>query len=177
MVAILVGLTFIGLILLDVLIQKWQERRVGHAERLAASPWLSPSGREKLAGWIAVPEGVYLSEGHAWAQPGPEGTVRAGADGLVSRALGQASRVILPRAGDEVTAGDPLVHLELNRRALTVNSPVSGGVAAVNRRLRERPGLVADDPFGDGWICSAVAGPQVRENGAMRLGNGAAEWL
>jgi len=177
MVAIFVALTFIGLILLDVLIQKWQERRGARSRRLAASPWLSPSGREKLAGWISVPEGVYLSEGHAWAQPQPEGTVRAGADGLVSRALGHVSRVILPKVGDEVTAGDPLFHLELNRRVLTVNSPVSGRVVAVNRRLQERPGLVADDPFGDGWICSVVPVRRVQENGAMRLGERAAEWL
>ncbi len=177
MVAIFVALTFIALILLDVLIQRWQERRVGHAEQPAARPWLSPSGREKLAGWISVPEGVYLSDGHAWAQPQPEGTVRAGVDGLVSRALGDVSRAILPEVGDEVAANDPLFHLELNRRVLTVNSPVTGRVVAVNRRLQERPGLVAGDPFGDGWICSVVPVRRVQENGAMRLGDRAAEWL
>jgi len=173
----LCALTFIAFILLDVLFQRWQERRVGHAERPAARPWLSASDREKLAGWISVPEGVYVSDGHAWAQTQPEGTVRAGVDGLVSRVLGDVSEVILPEVDDELATNDPLFHLELNRRVLTVNSSVSGRVVAVNRRLQERPGLVADDPFGDGWVCSVAPMRRVQENGATRLGDRAAEWL
>jgi glycine cleavage system H protein len=179
MVAIFVALMFIGLILLDVLIQKLEERRTARARILSADEVLSQltKGRGRLGDWVSVPEGVYLADGHAWALPQEKGTVRAGADGLISRALGHVSRVTLPNVGDEVPAGMPLFHLELNRRVLTVASPVSGRVVAVNRQLQERPGLVAEDPFGAGWVCSVVPTRQAHENGTMRCGATAAKWL
>jgi glycine cleavage system H protein len=166
MVALFVALMFVGFIMIDLVVQKVEAARVlGAAVRKQGG----------LENWIAVPEGIHLSPGHSWTLPMQEGTVRAGADSLVARALGAASRVALPTVGDRVEAGRPLFRMELNGRSISILSPVSGRIATVNHSLREQPGLVATDPYGKGWVCSIDQSQPAPH--AMRLGQKAALWL
>jgi glycine cleavage system H protein len=138
---------FIGFILIDVILQNFQ---AGRAARVAAAV-AAPS---RLESWITVPEGVHLARGHSWSMALQEGSVRAGADSLIARALGAVSRVVLPSVGEWVEAGAPLCRLELAGRSITVNAPVSGRVAAINEALEKHPGIVSSDPYGHGWVCS-----------------------
>lgn len=147
MVALFVALMFIGFILVDVILQKAEARRAVRAAQAAAAT-------ARIEGWIAVPAGVYLAEGHSWTLPLQEGTVRAGADSLIAHAIGAVSRVALPQTGDWVDAGAPLCRLELNNRSITVNAPVTGRIAAINSELEKEPELLSSDPYGKGWVCS-----------------------
>jgi glycine cleavage system H protein len=166
MVALFVALMFIGFIMVDAILQKAEAARALRA----TAP--RPGGRES---WIAVPEGVHLSPGHSWTLPLQEGAVRAGVDSLVARALGTVSRVTLPAVGEWVKAGSPLFHMELHGRSITIPSPVSGRVAAVNESLREQPGIVATDPYGKGWVCSLELSQPALQ--VMPFGRKAALWL
>ncbi len=147
MVALFVAMMFIGFILVDVVLQKvqaWQAAR-------AAAAFVAPG---RIESWITVPAGVHLAEGHSWSMALQEGTVRAGADSLIARAIGAVTGVRLPSIGEWVEAGSPLCRLELRDRSITVNAPVSGRVAAVNTSLKQNPELLAADPYGKGWVCS-----------------------
>ena len=149
MVAIFVALMFVGFVMIDLMVQKVEARRAVYAAASLATPAAAPNRFEQ---WITAPEGVYLSDGHAWARPLQEGTLRAGADPLVARALGAVSRVLLPSPGVRVEAGSTLFRLELKGRAISVPCPVSGRVSAVNVDLEKEPELVALDPYGQGWM-------------------------
>lgn len=176
MVALFVALMFVGFIMLDVIVQKlevWRAVRVAAMDSLAAAAQ-ARGGYEK---WISVPEGVALSQGHAWMLPLQEGAVRAGADSLVARALGAVSRVSLPKVGDHVAAGKPLFALELNGRRVAVFAPVTGRISAVNNKLREQPGLVAQDPYGKGWVCSMEQSRPDASSRPLHVGTKAAAWL
>jgi glycine cleavage system H protein len=147
MVALFVAMMFIGFILVDVALQKTQ---AWQAARAAAAR----AGRDRIESWVVVPEGVHLAKGHSWSLALQEGTVRAGADSLIARAMGTVSRVALPSIGEWVEAGSPLCRLELRDRSITLTAPVSGRVAAVNEALQRNPEMVSSDPYGQGWICS-----------------------
>lgn len=168
MVALFVSLMFIGFILADVILQKIEARSAIRAAYRAAAAG-------ELASWVAVPEGVRLSPGHSWAMPLQEGTVRAGVDSLVANAVGKVHRVQLPLVGEWIEAGKPLARLAFNGTALSVSSPVSGRVSAVNHGLHEHPENVASDPYGKGWICS-IDQAQPRHH-ALHSGRKAALWL
>lgn len=60
----------------------------------------------------------------------------------------------LPRIGEVVYQGLPLAGVTTSTKPLvTVPSPVSGVVMDVNQvMLAKRPGLLASDPYGEGWI-------------------------
>jgi glycine cleavage system H protein len=165
---------FVGFILADAIVQKVAAQRA--AKALAPARNLA-GACEGVVSWLTVPEGVYLSAGHAWTMPLQEGAVRAGVDGLVGRALGTITRIRLPRVGRAVKEGEPLFRLVLDGRSLAVSSPVSGRVASINARLEKHPALVARDPYGQGWVCSLVETPLSGGSTPRRYGAKAALWL
>ena len=179
MVAIFVALMFISFVLVDLFVQKLETRaRAVHALGTHASSHpTAPARAARIPAWMQVPEGVYLSQGHSWARPARGGIVRAGADTLVGQAIGAVSRVVLPRVGDEVKAGEPLFGVESNGRALTIASPVSGKVSKVNHLLQDQPGLLAEEAFDRGWVCAISPEAAVQENGFLHYGAGAIAWF
>jgi glycine cleavage system H protein len=42
-------------------------------------------------------------------------------------------------------------------------SPISGKIVKVNEKLREKPGMVNEDPYGEGWIV------EIRPNNSLTL--------
>jgi glycine cleavage system H protein len=163
MVALFVALMFIGFVLVDRFAQTLQARR-------AAVP--APADLS----WN-VPKDFYLSEGHTWSHPDSSVGVRVGADALVAHALGAVEKVVLPKLGELVKAGQPLFQLELQGCDLKVPSSITGHVVALNPGLGKRPELVAQDPYGSGWICAITPTQPDGGSGGMRSGEKAAAWL
>ena len=160
MVALFVALTFIGLVLADAVVQ-----RVGRKAPASVEPvW-------------DIPQGFYLFQGHSWSRPDSSVGVRVGVDALVAHALGVVEEVILPELGQAVEAGQPLFRLERQGCGLNVRSSITGRVVAVNTRLENRPGSLAKDPYGSGWICAITPTQSDNSLGGMRCGQKAAIWL
>jgi glycine cleavage system H protein len=51
-----------------------------------------------------------------------------------------------------VTANQPFSEVESTKSVSDVYAPVSGSVIERNGALEERPELVNEQPYGDGWI-------------------------
>jgi glycine cleavage system H protein len=171
MVALFVAIMFVGLVLTDLAVEKW---RVAHpaqarSRRLEAMP-------HGLDAWCQVPEGVHLASQHTWLRPNPTGGLEMGADALLVSAVGAVRRIILPKVGEQVTAGQPLFRLEHKGCAVTIPSAMTGEVLAVNDRLANEPGLLTSDPYGSGWICS-LSPTRVEAAPRVRIGEQAAMWL
>ena len=158
MVALFVALMFIGFLLTDAIVQL-----VGRKSPAPGEP-----------AW-EIPQGFYLFEGHSWSHPDSSLGVRVGVDALVAHALGVVEKVILPKLGQTVTAGQPLFRLERQGRGLIVRSSTTGRVVALNTRLGKRPDSVAKDPYGSGWICAIT--PTDSSFVAARCGQKATNWL
>jgi glycine cleavage system H protein len=172
MVAIFVALMFVGLVLTDLAVEKWQAWRMARAASRTIE--FVPYGVPTLC---QVPEGVHLSGAHTWFRPDPAGGLEIGADSLITYAVGAVRRIILPKPGEQVTAGRPLFRLEHNGRSVTIPSAITGRVMAVNTRLADEPELLSSDPYGSGWICQLT--PTRMEDAAprMRFGEEAVMWL
>lgn len=99
-----------------------------------------------------VPAGVFVGPGHAWLRLQPKGAVTLGAGRLPVLLLGGLDQVEAGEPGVEVRRGDPLAVLHRNGRSVTLRSPVDGTLVGVNPRVGSDPGLVTDDPFGQGWL-------------------------
>ena len=163
MVALFVAIMFIGFLLVDVVVQALQARRAA-VSAPADLPW-------------KVPKDFYLSEGHTWFHPDSSVGVRVGADALVAHALGAVEKLVLPKLGEQVKAGQPLFHLESQGCDLKVPCSITGKVVALNPRLGKCPELAAKDPYGAGWICAITPAQPDGGSEAMRSGEKAAAWL
>lgn len=66
--------------------------------------------------------------------------------------LGDIVHVDLPEIGKEVKQNDVLAVIESVKSASDVYSPVSGKILEVNEKLKEKPELINEDPYNEGWI-------------------------
>ena len=93
----------------------------------------------------------YFTEDHEWVDvDGDIGTV-----GISEYAQGQLGDIVfvdVPEDGKSLTKGDEAAVVESVKAASDVYSPVSGTVLEGNSALSDTPGLVNEDPEGDGWF-------------------------
>ena len=97
-----------------------------------------------------VPDDKRYLESHEWITT--DAPVRVGITEFAQDELGDVVFVELPEAGDAVTAGESFGVIESIKAVSDLYAPVSGEVVAVNEELFDRPELVNEDPFGDGWM-------------------------
>jgi len=75
--------------------------------------------------------------------------------GITSYAQEQLKEVVfveLPEVGTATVRMEPFGVIESVKATNDLYSPVSGTVIEVNGRLKDDPGLVNSDPYGEGWM-------------------------
>ena len=97
-----------------------------------------------------VPDDRRYLESHEWITTGEP--TRVGITEFAQDELGDVVFVELPDVGDSVSKGESFGVVESIKAVSDLYAPVSGEVVAVNEELFDRPELVNEDPFGDGWM-------------------------
>ena len=101
---------------------------------------------------MEFPEDLRYTKEHEWVREEGEGRVRVGITDFAQDALGDVVYVDIPEVGTEVQVGKPFGEVESTKSVSDVFSPVGGRVIDRNGQLEERPELVNEDPYGDGWM-------------------------
>ena len=115
---------------------------------------------------------------HTWAKI-EEGKVRVGVDDFAQKQAGELKFIRLFPAGKEVKQGARFGTLETAKWVGPLLSPVSGKIAQVNDAVLNKPPLVNEDPYGNGWM--VVIEPSDLDDDLTRLVKGdqpaAVEWM
>lgn len=100
----------------------------------------------------------YTSE-HEWIRvQGAEGVV--GITAYAQEQLGDVVFVELPKLSTSVVQGKTFGVVESVKTASDLYAPVTGAVTRVNDLLVDRPEVVNQDPYGEGWmIAISMADP------------------
>ena len=106
-----------------------------------------------------VPDDRRYLDSHEWVRT-DDGTARVGITDFAQDELGDVVFVELPDAGDDITAGEAFGVVESIKAVSDVYAPVSGEVTAVNETLFDRPELLNEDPFGEGWMLELDLGDE-----------------
>jgi len=100
-----------------------------------------------------VPTSVYyLHRGHTWAVPEDASQVRVGLDAFSQKILGPADDVKLPEVGKVYYQDHVCMALLREGYKASIEAPVDGIIATINPKLRQKPSLIHDDPYGEGWL-------------------------
>jgi glycine cleavage system H protein len=102
---------------------------------------------------MEFPEELRYTKEHEWVRDEGGGRVRVGITDFAQDSLGDVVYVDVPDLGTQVTANQPFSEVESTKSVSDVYAPVSGTVSERNPRLEEKPELVNDAPYGDGWLC------------------------
>lgn len=99
-----------------------------------------------------IPNELKYTQSHEWVSREANGNVRIGITDHAQEALGDLVFVELPAVGDETDQGDSVAVVESVKAASDIYAPVTGEVVAINEDLEDDPGLINNDPYGDGWL-------------------------
>lgn len=92
------------------------------------------------------------SKDHEWVKDNGDGTAVVGITDYAQEMLTDIVFVELPPIGKKVAKGEPVAVVESVKSVSDVYSPVSGEVIDVNKTLEDKPELINQDAFGEGWI-------------------------
>ena len=100
---------------------------------------------------MEYPDDVRYTKEHEWARA-ESGRVRIGITDYAQDALGDVVYVDLPEVGSTVAAAQAFGEVESTKSVSDVFSPVDGTIVERNPLLEDRPELVNEHPYGDGWL-------------------------
>ncbi|HRX87537.1 MAG TPA: glycine cleavage system protein GcvH [Phycisphaerae bacterium] len=105
---------------------------------------------------MSIPQDRKYSESHEWYRV--EGnTVVLGITQFAADELTDITYVELPQEGAAIKAGAAVGEIESVKATSEVFTVVGGKVSAVNTALSDKPELINEDAFGDGWIVKIEA--------------------
>jgi glycine cleavage system H protein len=99
----------------------------------------------------------WYSAAGVWIEP-EDNLGRVGLSDFLQQRSGDVAFVDVRPAGTALAVGDEIASIETMKVDLALDSPVSGTIAEVNEALKERPELVNQDPYGEGWLALVELG-------------------
>jgi len=100
-----------------------------------------------------IPGGVFISDGHCWANISEDGSAKVGLDDFANKVIGKIDSVELPNLGMTVKKGQPLFTIEQGMRNLAFMSPLSGKVKEINKFINEEIDSLSVTSYDQNWIC------------------------
>jgi glycine cleavage system H protein len=122
-----------------------------------------------------IPEDLHYSSDDEWVRD-ENGHVVIGVSDYAQQQLGDIVFVELPEVGTKLVKGDAFGVIESVKAVSDLFAPVSGAVAAVNELLEDRPEIINEDCYGDGWLI-AVEGADPADLGCLLVANAYREYI
>jgi glycine cleavage system H lipoate-binding protein len=120
-----------------------------------------------------IPGGVFISEGHCWANVSEEGTAKVGIDDFAKKIIGKIDSVGLPNLGMVVKKGQSLFTITQGQKTISFKSPVSGKVKEINKFINDEIEALNFTPYDINWICEIDADELDSELPELKIGKSA----
>jgi glycine cleavage system H protein len=89
---------------------------------------------------------------HDWARIDDDQHATLGITWYAQDALGEVVFFEAPAVGTTLTKDQPYTEVESVKAVSDVVAPLSGEIIEVNPVATENPGLINEDPYGEGWL-------------------------
>lgn len=100
---------------------------------------------------FTVKKGLLYMENDVWIEM-RNSKAKIGVTDFLQRRGGDAVFVELPIKGSAIKRLDEIANYETIKVVLPVISPFSGIIVEVNVSLNDKPELINEDPYGEGWL-------------------------
>src|SRR3954465_4539250 len=99
------------------------------------------------------PDELLYHPEHDWARvDGEQAHATLGITWYAQDALGEVVFFDPPAVGTTVSKGSSYTEVESVKAVSDVIAPVSGEIVEVNEALADNPGMINEDPYGEGWL-------------------------
>ena len=112
------------------------------------------------------PDDLKYTQSHEWVRvDGEVGTI--GITDHAQKQLGEIVYLELPEVGHVYNANEEFGTVESVKAVSELFTPVAGEVVEVNKAAVTEPGIINDDPFGDGWLIRLKLSSDADADGLM----------
>ncbi|NPB08044.1 MAG: glycine cleavage system protein H [Aquificae bacterium] len=100
-----------------------------------------------------IPKDLYYDiENQVWFRVNEDGTVTVGVTDVGQSRAGKIINIRIKAPGKYLKKGKPVASLESGKWAGPVPADIEGEVVERNEKLFDKPDLINEDPYGEGWI-------------------------
>ena len=99
-----------------------------------------------------VESNYWYTKNNEWAYINSNEVVTCGIDDMSQSNSGKIVFVDLPEISKQINAGEPICYLESVKSIADVHSPLTGIVIEVNLKLLERPEIINESCYKEGWL-------------------------
>ena len=99
----------------------------------------------------SYPDDLRYHQEHDWARI-EDGEATFGITWYAQDTLGEVVFYEPPEVGSQASKDEAYAEVESVKAVSDVYAPLSGEIVAVNEAVAEKPELVNEDPYGDGWL-------------------------
>ncbi len=128
-------------------------------------------------GNIYLPDDLYYHpEDHLWVRV--EGNrVRIGLDQVALKSAQKIRHIGLKPPGRPLAKGKPFGSMESGKYVGPLRAPLAGKATEINQAVVSKPGLVSQDPYGEGWLIVMEPEDAARDLAGLVHGPAVQGWL
>jgi len=115
---------------------------------------------------FTVKKGLLYAENDVWIELG-NGKAKIGVTDFLQRRGGDVVFVDILKKGSIIKRLDEIASYETIKAVMPVTSPLNGVIAEINTSVNEKPELINEDPYGEGWL--ALISPSNLEEDKQQL--------
>lgn len=116
---------------------------------------------------------MYNVENNVWARREDDGRVTVGLTSYACSLAGQIVSFTPKKAGRSVKLDKSCATVESGKWVGPAKAPVAGEVVETNDAVAANPGLINDDPYGEGWLVRIQPDSWETESANLKTGGDA----
>lgn len=66
--------------------------------------------------------------------------------------INEIVEINLPKAGEDIESEEPFGSVDTGEELIDLIAPISGEILKVNKKIVKDPGILIEDPMGEGWL-------------------------
>jgi glycine cleavage system H protein len=118
-----------------------------------------------------IPEDLlYNIENNVWVRRESDGTATVGLTSYAASLAGQIVSYTPKKPGKEVKKDKSCATVESGKWVGPAKTPVTGEVTDTNPAVAAKPGLINEDPYGEGWLVKIKPQDWDGESGDLKTG-------
>ena len=111
---------------------------------------------------MSIPEELFYSKDHEWIKIEKD-CLLVGITDFAQGELGDIVFMELPTIGQKISKGDSVGVIEAVKTVADLYAPLSGEIIDVNTELEQKPELINEAPYTEGWIVKIKADDKINE--------------
>ena len=98
-----------------------------------------------------IPKNLYYTESHEWLKIDKK-EVTIGITDFAQKELGDIVFIEIDKFGESITSGQTFGTIEAVKTVSDLYLPITGKLIEINDKLQNKPELINQSPYKDGWI-------------------------